>query len=348
MGNKARTIEGAMEMAADLQLAGGSFAQLNPMQLLAAARKGPEELTKILGKMGNDIGNFNKETGKVDFGAVDADRLEMISKATGLSVDSLMDKITKSKKEAQKENLMGSLFGQLDDKQKEFVQQFTELGENGEITLSGALEGKTFGQLKKMNQGQIKQLMEDDKKKKKDLEARAKQNESLKEAFTNFTTVLMNFFTLFEPVIKALTWFIEQLTDWPKTSLAALTVGFLMFKGIVHSDLFGGLKKNFIDKISNSSLMKRFGFGGGDKTPATPNIKGAEGGKGFPGFMRSLRDGFAAWGTKKGNDAVVGAFKFGLAMSAAVAPLMGISILYKALGGSFADLALLGLVAASA
>ena len=344
MGNKARTIEGAMERAADLQLAGGSFAQLDPMQLLAAARKGPEELTKILAKMGNEIGTFNKETGRVDFGAIDADRLEMVSKATGLSVDSLMDKITKSKQDVQKENLMGSLFGQLDDEQKKFVQQFTDLGENGEITLSGALQGKTFDQLKKMNQGQIKQLMEDDKKKKKDLAARAKQNETFEESLKNFTTVLMNFFTLFEPLLTKLTWFIQTLTDWPKASLAALTIGFLMFKGIIHSDLFGGLKKNLIDKISNSKLMKRFGFGGGDKTPAAPNIKTSEGGKGFPGFMRNLRDGFAAWGTKKGTSAVEGAFKFGLAMAAAVVPLMLVAGVYKALGGSFTDLALLGLV----
>ena len=52
MAKRARSIEGAMDMAAELQLAGGSFSNINPMDLLAAARKGPEELQKILTKMG--------------------------------------------------------------------------------------------------------------------------------------------------------------------------------------------------------------------------------------------------------------------------------------------------------
>jgi hypothetical protein len=37
VAKKARTIEGAMEMASELQLAGGSFANINPMDLFAAA-----------------------------------------------------------------------------------------------------------------------------------------------------------------------------------------------------------------------------------------------------------------------------------------------------------------------
>jgi hypothetical protein len=89
---KARTIEGAMDMASSLQLAGGSFAKLNPMDLLSAARKGPKEMTKILAEMGSDIGAFNSK-GEFEIGAIDSDRLQLVSEATGLSLETLRNSI---------------------------------------------------------------------------------------------------------------------------------------------------------------------------------------------------------------------------------------------------------------
>ena len=101
VADKARSIEGAMETAADLQLAGGAAANVDPMQLLAAARKSPEELAKILGKMTTDIGKFDKATGEVQFDPVDKDRMDMIAKATGMSMDSIIQATTKAKQSPQ-------------------------------------------------------------------------------------------------------------------------------------------------------------------------------------------------------------------------------------------------------
>jgi hypothetical protein len=61
VAKRARTIEGAMDMASQLQLAGGSFSRINPMELLSAARRGPEELGKILTSMGGDVGSWVKD-----------------------------------------------------------------------------------------------------------------------------------------------------------------------------------------------------------------------------------------------------------------------------------------------
>ena len=94
VAKKARSIEGAMDMAAELQLAGGSFANIDPMSLLAAARKGPKELQKILTQMGGDIGRFNDD-GEFEIDAIDADRMQMVADATGQSVDSISKMIQK-------------------------------------------------------------------------------------------------------------------------------------------------------------------------------------------------------------------------------------------------------------
>jgi hypothetical protein len=213
-------------------------------------------LTKILGQMGNDIGKFDEKTGEVKFDPVDADRLEMVSKATGLSVDSLMDKITKSKRDAKKENLLGSLFGQLDDKQKEFVQQFTEIGENGEITMTGALQGLSVEELKNMSQNDIKKKMEIAESEKKDLEKRAKDNESFKEALSNFSTVLLNFFTIFQPILAFFGTILKFLTDYKYVTMS-LIAAFVAFQAFAKAELIG----KFI-----GGMRGMFGGGGGIKS----------------------------------------------------------------------------------
>jgi hypothetical protein len=135
MSKKARNIEGAMDMASQLQLAGGSFANINPMDLLSAARKGPQELQKILGQMGGDIGKFDKETGEMAFDAVDYDRLQMVADATGMSVDSLQKQITTMNQDAQKTQLIPpGLFDSLKEDEKAFL--LNNVGKDGKMTMS--------------------------------------------------------------------------------------------------------------------------------------------------------------------------------------------------------------------
>jgi len=358
VAQRARSIEGAMEMAAELQLAGGSFAQIDPMQLLAAARKSPEELAKILGQMGKDIGKFDEKTGEVKFDPVDADRLAMVAQATGMTVEALQNQITKGKQRIAKEGkgLFEGFTGGLDDETKDIIDQFSTIGENGQIKLSGAFEGMNVEDLRKMGQSEIKQKIDEYNKNKATMEEQAKQNQSFNEALTNLKNSLVSVLSVFQPFINFLTSLISKINSLPETAkfiiaglglllitflgpAAAIAKGFLMGKGFNMAVQGGGLFKNLKSMFGGGGVAGAAG-GGGITAPATPG----GGGKGFTGFMRSMRDGFAAWGTKKGNDAVMGALKFGLAMAAAVAPLMLVSGIYKALGGSFTDLALLGLV----
>lgn len=286
VAQRARTIEGAMEMAAELQLAGGSFAQIDPMQLLAAARRSPEELTKILGKMGKDIGEFDKKTGEVKFDPVDADRLAMVAQATGLTVESLQNQITKGKQRIEKEGqgLFSGFSGGLDSETKDMLDQFSTLGSDGKIKFEGAFEGMDINELRGMTQAQIKSKIDEYNQNKKSLEEQAKQNQAFTESITNFKTSLLNAISVFQPLLNKLTNFIvginQNLTEGQKMFIGGLGLLFVTFLGPLAMIAKGYLMgKGFNMAVQGGSMFKAltsgikgmFGFGGGGSAPPATN-----------------------------------------------------------------------------
>jgi hypothetical protein len=258
MSKRARNIEGALDMASQLQLAGGSFSNVNPMDLLAAARKGPQELQKILGQMGSDIGKFDKTTGQMAFDAVDYDRLQMVADATGMSVDSLQKQITTMNQDAQKTELIPpGLFDSLDDEQKSFL--LNNIGKNGKISMSGGIDGIT--DLNSLTKDNIKTQLETQAKEKGTLEEQAKQNTSFTESIANLKGAIMNLFVFFEPFIKTLTSLIQKISGMPigfKIAFAALLAGLAL--------VFSAGKQVF------NGMMFRKGFDKGG-TPSAGGIK---------------------------------------------------------------------------
>lgn len=212
MSKKARNIEGALDMASQLQLAGGSFANVNPMDLLSAARKGPQELQKILGQMGGDIGKFDKATGEMAFDAVDYDRLQMVADATGMSVDSLQKQITTMNQDAQKTELIpAGLFDSLGEEEKAFL--LNNIGKDGSLKM----EMGGVNELGNLQKGNIEAAMKQAALEKGTLEDQAKQNTSFQESIKGLKDSIMNLFVFFEPFIKWLTSLIQKvklLTCW--------------------------------------------------------------------------------------------------------------------------------------
>ena len=231
VADKARSIEGAMDMAAELQLAGGSFANINPMDLLAAARKGPEELQKILTGMGKDVGHWvtdMKGNKKYEFDPIDVDRLNIVAKATGQTLDSVQKMIQSNASDMEKFNMFQGVIDGVDDVDKELVKsglsQMLKMGKDGKIELNASSEmAKRMGikdlqQLQSMSGADLKTKMEADAK---TLEEENLRNQSLKQSFDNFISALMSVFSFFEPLIQVLTWFMQGFTK--------IVTGFLGF-----------------------------------------------------------------------------------------------------------------------
>lgn len=301
MSKKARNIEGALDMASQLQLAGGSFSNINPMDLLSAARKGPQELQKILGQMGSDIGKFDKVTGKMAFDAVDYDRLQMVADATGMSVDSLQKQITTMNQDAQKTELIPpGLFDSLDDEQKAFL--LNNIGKDGKLSMS--LDG--VDDLANLQKGNIDSAMKQAEIEKGTLEEQAKQNTSFEESIENLKNSIMNVFVVFEPVIKALTNFIQWLNAAfanfgiiGKTlfavGIAGLALLFSSGKQFLSGLAFGkgqkaGLEGGGIGSFFGKGKKQNIpAAGGGISTPDT-GVKGGGGGGGLKGFATAIKE----------------------------------------------------------
>lgn len=282
VAEKARNIEGAMEMAAELQLAGGSFANINPMDLLAASRKGPEELQKILTQMGGDIGEFNAKTGEMKFDPVDKDRLQIVADATGQTLDSMQKMITKNAQDNAKLNMMPDIsFEGLTDKDGNPIDP--DLIKNtllDSVDMTGqALDGSVLDKagienLSEITTEQAEAIMRDQIEKDKNLEEQAKQNQGFQDALKAFANSFMNILTIFQPVIEALTavlqWIIKNkwvLLIGALVALAAYMPSLLVKMG----GLMGSMKKwltSFAGMFKKGGISEMFKGGMAKKLKA--------------------------------------------------------------------------------
>lgn len=82
--------EQTMQFAANMQLLGGSFAQLGDFnQLMYDAAVAPEELAKNIARATAGMGQFNRETGKLDISFADKMQLKEAAKLMGMTVQDL-------------------------------------------------------------------------------------------------------------------------------------------------------------------------------------------------------------------------------------------------------------------
>lgn len=262
VAERARTIEGAMEMAAQLQLAGGSFAQINPMELLSAARNNPEELQKILTKMGSDLGHWSKDMKSFDFNPIDADRIKIAAEASNLSVEEFQSIIRKNAILAEKTKGMGegmfsgAISGMEDidaEMAKSMLGDFLDM-KDGVISLKvdrkskSLLDAAGIKSVADLNEDTLHNLFVSSKDQIKSLEEQAEQNKSLTDSFAALTASLTNLFTIFQPVLEALGWALQQAStglkwaidgmnkwgdhvgDWVAGIGGAIVAGAMLFK----------------------------------------------------------------------------------------------------------------------
>lgn len=325
VAKRARTIEGAMEMASELQLAGGSFANINPMDLLAAARKGPAELQKILTQMGSDVGRFNKETGQYEFDPVDVDRLQMVADATGQSLDNIMNGIQKSGLDKEKLEPFSGMMDGLDEADKALAQsslgdmmKWDEKSGSFKIDADNDLAKKMgIDSIDDINGDMITTMLQTKKDDAKNLEEQNKRNQSFQESLKNFWDSIQSLFYIFEPVLSSLTKAIQFITK-AFTGFMGLLDGLGVFGTIIKwaiplfllaSTTFGTSVTSFITKgvsgfakgIAGSFSKIKGLFGGAGKTGTTDISSNAQGPKpGVGGGLKSLAEGLGSMGTTPG------------------------------------------------
>lgn len=263
VAERARTIEGAMQMAADLQLAAGSFSKLNPMDLLAAARKGPAEMLDILSKMGSDIGRLNDD-GTFSVDPIDGDRLRMVAEATGYSYDSLFAGIERNALDAAKTVGLAldfdSMAEGLDMDPEMLKSSFADMLEsdgNGGFVLT--TDGKKFlekndiDSLANVNTDNLKKAFEIKQEETKNIEEQAASNMAFRQSMDAFVASLTNTLTVFQPLLEwsaeAVNWFNEIGPGWVKGLVAGLVMAVPMIAKIVGK----GFSIAFAGKVSKGA-----------------------------------------------------------------------------------------------
>jgi hypothetical protein len=84
--------EKTMEFASNMQMLGGSFAQLGDFnKLMYDAAVAPEELAKNIAKASASMGSFNRETGRLDISFAERMQLDRAGKELGMTRKEMMD-----------------------------------------------------------------------------------------------------------------------------------------------------------------------------------------------------------------------------------------------------------------
>ena len=121
--------EGAVEAAAQLQMMGGSLAQLgDPFQLMYQARNAPEELMKSITKAASASATFNKETGEFQMSAHELDRMREAASALGMDYSELVQTAKQASKMEYMEKFLPS---GMDKKDKDMILGMAQMTKDG-------------------------------------------------------------------------------------------------------------------------------------------------------------------------------------------------------------------------
>lgn len=253
--DKARGLEGAVDMAAQLQVIGGEFAKADPFQLLFQARNDAAGFAKTMQGLTANLATYNKQTGEFDIAAGNLDRLRLAAEATGQPIENLIEQA----KRGSKIKMIEGMLGGLTKDEKEFVSSIAEVGKNGKFEIEVA--PGVLKDVRSLTHDQISALQAQ----KKTLEERAKTSQAFDEQFKNTINQLK---TSLLPILNSFSKFIDSIGSENMTNLIK---GLLGFAAIFKTAQFGLYVKGLIG-ASAGGIKNLFGGGSKDVT------KGVSGG----------------------------------------------------------------------
>ena len=125
MAGKVFRPEGAVEMAAQLQTMGGSFAQLgSPFELMFKARNDFGAFTKDVAGAAAELAQFNSESGEFEIGGLQLDRMRELAKITGINEEQLSEMAKAGAKFNQIKSMIPSTF---EEEDKELISQLIKV-----------------------------------------------------------------------------------------------------------------------------------------------------------------------------------------------------------------------------
>jgi hypothetical protein len=271
---QARTLEGAIEMASQLQILGGEFTKADPFEMFHLSRNDPGKFTQKLNEMTKGMASLVKtsEGFELKISPLDLDRLKFAAQATGQDFSNLVEQAQRMGDiQAMNRQMLGTAFSKQD---RELIQSMAKLDSKAGIY-------KILGKdISKLSQQEIESL----KIQQTTLRQRAEAAQTFDEKFANtiqsmkltLLPILDGVNAVFDtihPYLKGISDWMGSMPKWTKTGLAF--AGGLLGAGILLGKVANVFKSiPFLGKLMSS--------GGATKaaTSATATGAGAMGGKG--------------------------------------------------------------------
>lgn len=307
----ARSLEGAVDLAANLQIMGGEFAKTDPFEMLFLSRNDPAKFTEKIADMTKGVVSFRKMAdGSFEkfISPADRDRLAAVAKSLGMEASELTQ-IAERQAEIQKMRQQMAGMG-LSDKEKELIEGAAIFNQE-----TGKFEAKIGGQMRdisKLTEAQARSFASESKS----LKDRALEAQTFDEAFkatiNELKSALLPILNAVNKVLIAIRPTVVKMTEWITKGPAAwakvaglfiLSAGLFKTSGI----FFGKMLDNFVSKSKLLNIFSKTPAAGGGGVTGTDYIT-----KG--GAIRKGAGGLAAGKGLKalGTGGAVGAAAVGL------------------------------------
>lgn len=181
---RARTLEGAVDLAAELQVMGGEFAKSDPFKLLFLSRNDPAEFTKKINDMTKSVATFKKNADgsfETFISPMDMDRLERVGESLGMQRGELVEQ---AKRMAEIRRMRQQMLGTtLTKDEMESIEGMAKFNSD-----TGKFFVEINGQKKDLSRitAQDAQLIEQQAR---TLDQRAKDAQTFDEVFSNTVTM---------------------------------------------------------------------------------------------------------------------------------------------------------------
>ena len=299
----AKSLEGAIDLAANLQIMGGEFAKTDPFEWMYLARNEPEKLTKKISEMTRGMVTFKKNsegTFEKFISPADRERLASVAKSLGISAEE-MTQITQRR--AELDLMSRQLAGTgLTGREKELVEGaavFNAKSGKFEVQLAGKMRDistLTADQAKSFAKEQV--LLKQRAENAQDFDAALKATiEELKSALLPMLQGINKVLAFIRPVAKA---FADAIAWLSKSNIgqglligagALMAAGFLLNK-VLLGFTSRGLGERIAGSLSGGVTEKTGGFSmrnlGRNKAGTAPMSSGrrAAGRNAGKGMMR--------------------------------------------------------------
>ena len=258
--DKANSLEGAVDMASQLQVIGGKFAKQDPFKLLHQARTDAAGFTLTMQGLTKGMATYNKTTGEFEIQAGDLNRLKLAADATGMSYEEL---IKQAKQGAQLDTIGQQLSGsRLSKEAREFVQGVAAIQKDGSFKIQ--LPDGTMKDIRGITNEQVKALIGS----KQSLDQAALNAQSFDEVFKN---TIMELKSTLLPILKQINSITKFLADNRSLTYAIAGLGTIML-GV--PAIIGTFKPwlKYAQLLKGSSLL-----GGGGAASTVTSTVGAGG-----------------------------------------------------------------------